>query len=426
MCGIVGLIAKNKQKGLDYKARNIFEQMLYVDTLRGEDGTGVYLVNKFGNVKWAKEATEAHAFVEEKPAKNIFQDIGWDGVFVVGHNRKATKGKLSDENTHPFISGDTILVHNGTISNQKDLDATAEVDSHAIAKYMAVHGEESTAEAINGAFAIISYDLDKKRLSIMRNNQRPLWMAETEDYFIFASEPWMIFGIAWRNNTKTSKLREVTEKRLFTYTIQDDDNTILQEIKDLEFYKPPTENFTQPNTQGTQGKSIGFTKKSPLFNWKKGDLVVFNPKTILRSKGQIRLSGEHKRFNDVEIQVILDDKTFPWDDAKTLADSNEVVGYVKTVYFDGRKHKLYCDDMGASIPYVSRNGSILDEEVLLAIDLCDLCHNNIDEDSIGDSYIKIKRNGELKCVCPSCVEKALAKNPNWGNIRNYENQVGSL
>ena len=87
MCGIVGMVAKKRLSGFTYEHREVFEQMLFVDTLRGPDSTGMYQVNKWGNASWCKEASTAEYFLSDKDVRSKLTDISFDGVAVVGHNR---------------------------------------------------------------------------------------------------------------------------------------------------------------------------------------------------------------------------------------------------------------------------------------------------------------------------------------------------
>ena len=41
MCGLVGMIAIQSQ-GFSYKDKEMFNQLLYADAVRGEDSTGVF------------------------------------------------------------------------------------------------------------------------------------------------------------------------------------------------------------------------------------------------------------------------------------------------------------------------------------------------------------------------------------------------
>jgi len=114
MCGLVAMISKSSS-GFAYKAGDTFGQMLYANALRGMDSTGVFGVNKYGNLKVHKAATKASKFMETKTYEEFDNDIFHSYRIVVGHNRASTRGATTDENAHPFLEGSTCLVHNGTL-----------------------------------------------------------------------------------------------------------------------------------------------------------------------------------------------------------------------------------------------------------------------------------------------------------------------
>ena len=130
MCGIVGIISK-QTNGFRHKDTDLFKQMLYADALRGFDSTGIFGVNKYGNLKMIKAAKDASEFIKTKAFGDFKTDMLMKYRIVVGHNRAATKGATTDDNAHPFIEKNICLIHNGTIHGHKEL-ANTEVDSHAI------------------------------------------------------------------------------------------------------------------------------------------------------------------------------------------------------------------------------------------------------------------------------------------------------
>jgi len=131
MCGIVGMIAK-KQAGFSYSEVAAFKDALLIDSLRGEDSTGVFSVMRNKTVNAIKVATHPLHLYQCTDWTSLESKIVQHGRFVVGHNRSATKGAIKTENAHPFHEGKIILVHNGTLRGDHKELADVEVDSHAI------------------------------------------------------------------------------------------------------------------------------------------------------------------------------------------------------------------------------------------------------------------------------------------------------
>jgi len=188
MCGIVGIISfgKNQFYGPQQK---VFKNLLYLDAFRGEDGTGVFGVNKHGNVDMLKSKDPSGIFIYSPEYKKFSDDMMFNYNIVVGHNRKATVGKIEDATAHPFISGNVVMVHNGKLMNHRDHFHT-EVDSEALCKYLEKH-EDNLLEAISkldGAFSVVWYNAKTNKLRFWRNKERPMWHAIVGQYLYFSSE----------------------------------------------------------------------------------------------------------------------------------------------------------------------------------------------------------------------------------------------
>lgn len=185
MCGHVG-IAGSITSGM----ADIFKELLYIDGLRGQDGTGVCLYNsKRNNTLILKAPTDASTFINSTQSTPLDNLQNWD--VVIGHNRAATRGTPAKENTHPFESGHIILAHNGTLYSQGGLKIWKhEVDSASIAHNMSESGEKETLENLYGPFALVWLNTQNKTLNVARNEHRPLCCAFTTDNstFFWASE----------------------------------------------------------------------------------------------------------------------------------------------------------------------------------------------------------------------------------------------
>lgn len=188
MCGIVGLINKSKF-GFNKAELDAFELMLFMDTLRGDDSTGVFLVTNDGSVQIAKEVGDGANFLRSKEWQAMRSKAFTSGWAIIGHNRKATKGSVTDENAHPFWDDDKIvLVHNGSLWNHKQI-ADTEVDSHAICKLLAREPDhEAALQQLNGAFALVWYDVEPQNLHLVRNDQRPLSHTANHNAWFISSE----------------------------------------------------------------------------------------------------------------------------------------------------------------------------------------------------------------------------------------------
>jgi hypothetical protein len=242
MCGLVGVINKLKNGFLD-KQLTIFENLLYIDAMRGEDSTGAFLVTTLGNVYIAKEAEESTYFLKDQAWADIRSKAFASGWGLIGHNRKATRGSITDQNAHPFwVDDKLVLVHNGSLVGDHKHLADVTVDSEAIAHVLAKEPDpEKALKQINGAYALIWYDVENKKMNIIRNNERPLFWIETDNAFYFASENAMLYLALWRNGVKAINkdgIAEIfAEHSLSEFYM---DGKIVNTQLDCKYVAPPT------------------------------------------------------------------------------------------------------------------------------------------------------------------------------------------
>lgn len=214
MCGIV-LVGSSQF--ISFQEKGLFENLLYMDVIRGVHGTGVIAGYNF------PEKAENYAIMGKSgtPAVDFLRSDKWKHVseqgysnsfgtvfkkqpyFMVGHNRHATRGAKTEENSHPFVHGDVTLVHNGTITNQSRLpDHTKfEVDSNNICYSINKLGAAETIQNLQGAYTLIWHDNRDKTLNIIRNSERPFHLAKTTTGTWFgASEEEMLMWILQRDD----------------------------------------------------------------------------------------------------------------------------------------------------------------------------------------------------------------------------------
>lgn len=223
MCGIIGLI-NHRNNGLWKEDTDLVKRMLYIDKERGEDSTGLFTVLNSGVCMLAKEASTPEQFMYDKEVEEIFKKSINSGSVLVGHNRKATKGEINDENAHPFNRGDIVLVHNGSLYNHKSV-ANTEVDSEAIADVLNEHENGDLATAfgkLDGAYSCVWYDNRDQSLNFFRNAARPMYLYEDTNRTLFASEAVMIIYSLTRSNIKwdNTKLIELPVHHHLRYKLR--------------------------------------------------------------------------------------------------------------------------------------------------------------------------------------------------------------
>jgi len=178
MCGHVGFINKWATGFLEWDIK-AFEEMLYIDAMRGEDATGICAINTMAGATVLKEAVHSAWFMYDKQYHE--ERKGWTKNLkaILGHNRKATMGGRKDEQSHPFLSNDRfVFFHNGTLHSHKHL-ADTEVDSEALGMHLTVcEGDvdklATALQKVHGAYACVWYDADKNTIYFLRNEQRTL------------------------------------------------------------------------------------------------------------------------------------------------------------------------------------------------------------------------------------------------------------
>lgn len=229
MCGLVGIAGKL----LTAQHIKTFRDMLYFDTIRGEDSTGVALISKAHEAEPIVEVLKsvgsaAEFYYDHTPSKKVY-NLTTDPVSIMlGHNRYATQGVVNLENAHPFDFPNVVGAHNGTVqmSSLSKFNGYLEydVDSRIIYSHMSHLGvgaiDQIWAQA-DGALALTWWDKQDRTLKMIRNKERTLFVAYTEDdsAVLWASEAWMFWIAASRNGLKLKEHIEVVPNRLYTFTM---------------------------------------------------------------------------------------------------------------------------------------------------------------------------------------------------------------
>jgi len=199
-----------------------------MDQLRGTHSVGVGIAGRGKATAVVKSCADPATFLGSKKAKNRIGGNIQHARALIGHNRYATQGAINAVNAHPFEHGDIMGAHNGTLIYQDLLpDAHQfEVDSENIIHSINKIGIDETVPLLDGAYALTYWNKEDETLNIIRNNERPLHWAKTNDgaTMFWASEKYMLLAALNRNYTvweswEEADIFEIAEDTLYTFDI---------------------------------------------------------------------------------------------------------------------------------------------------------------------------------------------------------------
>lgn len=421
MCGIVGMVSSNPA-GFNWEHTRLFDNLLWVNTLRGEDSTGVFGVRKSGNVDYLKTVGTPHVMFQDKQYEDFRDEIFSSFHMVVGHNRKATKGSITDENAHPFVEGNTILVHNGTLTNHKSLtDIDVNVDSHAILHSITERGYEDTIKDIQGAFTLAWYDAEDKTLRVTRNKERPLYIANTFGAWFFASEKEMLELVLGRSNTKITEITEVEPGMMYFWDLEDKKNMW---YKKLELWSPPKSHtniiqYVKPEEKTKPEETTATEAEEPLgteptynnTDFPIGTRILCNATTIKtfprpNAQGYTDLI-EGKWYFDDEVSIRIWGTTEEIEAIDSPEDTdNEAflcTGTVNVVISRKGKIQLILDNLKPYKATFDANGhEIFQDEFIFTNEQCDCCKKRMSFKDAKKGFFEYKSIAEYTLLCQEC------------------------
>lgn len=209
MCGLVGFASNSFAP---QPMKELFKQMLLVDTLRGHHATGVAAIDTINNSSQIyKRALPGPMFLADPQTEELLFAPRHNFDVYMGHNRWATAGASGDDNNaHPFEHDHIIGCHNGTVRDRTLLEDNREfvVDSDNVFYHLALNGLADTVRNLDGAFCLTWYDKSDSSLNFIRNGERPLAFARLQSgCIVWASEKEMLYWLVKRS--KSQKFCEV-------------------------------------------------------------------------------------------------------------------------------------------------------------------------------------------------------------------------
>ena len=178
MCGICGYIGNMPKQD--------FEKMFRLNESRGGHAWGM---------AWKSE----NGVVYDKAPGRIPVKLSIPKTnLMIAHTRFATHGPAEiNENNHPHLAGNLVLVHNGVVMN-KHKDQKTACDSEAIVKMIFNEPHitvsetrkalEKAGENINGSFRIAMLNTNTPNILYLMCDSEPIYFCINHDCVSFASE----------------------------------------------------------------------------------------------------------------------------------------------------------------------------------------------------------------------------------------------
>lgn len=289
MCGLVGIFSSCMQ----IKHKHLMSALLYLDTFRGRDSTGVAAIRANTDTDILKSPVPGFEFVE---GPRLFEHLKSTDFCWIGHNRHGTVGGKTKNNAHPFLvfedtdDGGVLLVgaHNGTLQNKGVLTNHSYygTDSQALFEEISLLGLKAAMAKVLGAWALTYYDHLKEELIFLRNEERPFYYAYEEGCttLIWASEDWILRAACSASGIKLENNRTYSTEVDTVYRI----SAPLKNKEKLTLRKGGKilgkEVVIPPPFQGNGGKTLGTTSHYSNEYWKnqsKLKVVADNTKTTL-------------------------------------------------------------------------------------------------------------------------------------------------
>lgn len=177
MCGLIAVV--NKENG-KFPA-DMFKSVVYQAQIRGQHATGLAFDN----------ADELVVMIKALPATNVDMPIElYDAKMAMCHTRYSTSNLLWNQ---PNYTEHTALIHNGVVT-QADPEKWEELfgvecatgnDSEILLRLMEQGRHPLHLE--NTSQACVYMDVAKGQLKFWRNEQRPLYYLENNDFLLVAS-----------------------------------------------------------------------------------------------------------------------------------------------------------------------------------------------------------------------------------------------
>jgi len=295
MCGIFGIIQSGKGDiNLRRKLCTWITDALFVGTVRGDDGTGVFQVaKKDDEARVHKLPVPGPMFLETKLSRILINSSD-DSVVTIGHHRAATSSEVILDNCHPFVhrnkTNQVTGVHNGFINNflRNEDGISYAVDSDwAFSRILKFGGPKAIGQ-FEGPAALVWHESDGK-VRMFCNSDRPLHFSYVtdQDILLMASEHEMLYWLASRNTIPIEKIFSLDKNTIYTF----DPENVRKYTVDTVIKEVPKRYEFLPRSRGVERDVID----SKLSAYLEGHVRTFQSQIISYDEKDIkRLSSGNK------------------------------------------------------------------------------------------------------------------------------------
>ena len=309
MCGIIGAV--NFSGKYAHGMESTIRQLLWADTLRGGDATGLYCLTKDLKVDWAKQVVDGWSFCARNERAKAILRVAEEHPFIIGHNRAATSGDHKNvDYAHPIVIENKIgLVHNGTLTGwpQRHLAEKDKIehDSTAIATIISEEGVQEFINKCYGAWSLAWHDVEKGTLNLYRNEDRPMSVVHTENAVFFGSELGLLMWVIQRNNFKPLKHYYTKPNHLYSFEVGEPEPKVEKIERKYPVHTPyyGNGNRFQPEKSAGYGDSAG-RSRSPYHDSYESDDVQRRRSEALRRAKELgereRAAGEEGPTEDTD------------------------------------------------------------------------------------------------------------------------------
>lgn len=215
MCGIFGLHIQDSVQLQASELRNLVDNLFMLSESRGKEAAGIAIRsgNDISVFKKAQPATEMIAGAEYKKFFETAIKAGGP-LTLIGHARLVTNGLQNmDDNNQPIVKNGLVGVHNGIITNDKELwemcpdqKRETEVDTEAFLALLSSRALNSNGsyynelasafDEIEGNASILMFsESDQSLVGATNNGSLYLGFLDNTDIIILASEKYILSSV---------------------------------------------------------------------------------------------------------------------------------------------------------------------------------------------------------------------------------------